>query len=70
MKQKPIHSLAEALTNTAMGFIISYVLTLYILPMWGLFPTHGDALGITVIYTVVSFVRGYVVRRLFNGGIK
>lgn len=59
-------SWAEAITNTFVGFFISVVVTLLIMPLWGFEPTAKDAVEITVVYSAISIVRGYVVRRLFN----
>jgi len=65
--QTRTYSIIETATSTAIGFLISFVLTLYVLPLWGFKPTMGQAWEITCIFTIASLVRGYVVRRIFNG---
>lgn len=60
-------SLAEAVISTAIGFLVSFMLTVVVLPAFGYHVTVGDALGITAIYTAASIARSYAVRRLFNG---
>ena len=57
---------AEALASTAVGFCVSWAATPPILWAFGYTVGAGTALGITVVYTVLSIVRGYLVRRLFN----
>lgn len=59
-------SMAEAISSTALGFVVSLALTFTVLPAFGYAVTARDAWGITVIYTAASIVRSYVVRRLFN----
>ena len=60
-------SATEAVTSTAIGFIVSWGLTLAVLPVFGYAVTIGHSLGITAIYTAASIIRGYAVRRVFNG---
>lgn len=60
----------ETLINVAIGFVISFGANLIILPMFG----HGSPgflnnLGMTAVFTVLSIVRGYVLRRWFNSMI-
>ena len=56
----------EAVTSTAVGFAVSWVLTFAVLPLWGLHPSAGEALAITAVYTAASVARGYAVRRVFR----
>lgn len=60
------HSILETLLNTLSGFIISWVMTLLVMPLFGFMVTAGQGFVITVIYTVVSVIRSYFWRRLFN----
>jgi hypothetical protein len=60
------HSLLEACVSTAIGFGIAYLTTLLVLPLFGFRVTVGQSLWITLIFTVISVIRGYWVRRLFN----
>lgn len=59
-------SLKESLTNTAIGFCISYISTFLIFPMVGLQTNAKINLQITIYFTVISIIRGYVIRRWFN----
>lgn len=67
MGQTRTGSLAEAFANIAVGFGINYVANLLVLPLFGLAVTPADAAGIGVIFTAISLVRSYVLRRYFNG---
>lgn len=60
-------SAIEALVSTAAGFLVSLALTFTVLPVFGYPITAGHAWGITMIYTVASLLRGYAIRRMFNG---
>jgi len=66
MSQRRLYSLIEALFNTGVGFGISVAAGVVVYPMFG----HSFGLiqlsGITAIFTAISILRGYVVRRLFN----
>lgn len=66
MSQTRLGSVAETVTSTAIGFAVSWAATPPILAMFGYSAGAGTAFGITVIYTIISLARGYLVRRLFN----
>jgi predicted membrane protein len=66
MKQTKKQSLIESLTNTAVGFLISLAATFVIIPLVGYASTFSKNLIVTLFFTVVSIVRGYVIRRYFN----
>lgn len=61
-------SLAEALTSTAVGYIVAMV-TWYII-LWTecfeISTSHADNFIIQLVFTVVSIARGYLIRRFYN----
>lgn len=59
-------SLIEAATNIVVGFVIAYATQVAVFPLFGLHADHATHLAIVWIFTVVSFIRSYVLRRLFN----
>ena len=59
-------SLIESLTSTTIGIIIGIVLNLTILPIFGYPVSLSDSLWISLIFTVISVIRSYAVRRIFN----
>lgn len=67
MNQKRRHSALETVLSTSIGFIVAMAVWEWIVaPIYGL-PTDAYVnLGITCIYTIISILRGYFVRRLFN----
>lgn len=66
MSQTSRQSAIESAASTAIGFGIAYVASLIVLPLFGFPVSHGQNFWITVIFTAISLVRGYFVRRLFN----
>lgn len=69
MKQSRLESLIEALFATAIGFVLNYAVSLYLYPAFGWKPGALNNFYIVCCFTVVSIVRGYVVRRWFNNGL-
>ena len=61
-----MQSAVETVASTAIGFVIAYVASYTVLPLFGHHVTHGENFWITVIFTVISLIRGWCVRRLFN----
>ena len=66
MRQTKLGSFYEALINVAIGFGINYCANLVILPLFGFHVSLADNFYIGLLYTVVSVVRSYVVRRWFD----
>ena len=67
MKQSKTDSILEALTNIAIGAGIALLAQTIWFPLIGKTFTFEENLATTAFFTVVSFVRSYGVRRLFNG---
>lgn len=64
--QSRTSSAAETAASTVIGFAVSWAATPFILAAFGYAAGAATAFGITVVYTALSLVRGYVVRRVFN----
>ena len=60
------HSLAETITNVAVGFVVSLAITAWLLPAMGHQVTVTENVLMTSVFTVASVIRGYALRRLFN----
>lgn len=67
MSQTRIGSIVEAWANIAVGFSINYVANLLIFPLFGMHISLIDNFYMGCIYTGISLVRSYVIRRWFNG---
>lgn len=60
-------TITEVVVTTAVAFVISAAIQQWVAtPMFHLNTNHAQNLGITVLFTVVSLVRGYIFRRFFN----
>ncbi|WP_063896859.1 hypothetical protein [Burkholderia ubonensis] len=66
MSQTKRHSFIEAACNTAVGYAINYTANLLIFPMFGMHISPKANIVLGLIYTGISIVRGYVLRRTFN----
>lgn len=64
--QKKRHSVLETCVSTAIGFGVAYIANWFILPVFGMPQSHHATFWITVMFTAISLIRGYCVRRLFN----
>ena len=68
MKQSRIDSVMESVCNVAVGLGISMLANMIFIPL-----ITGQPLSLAsnavlgVIYTIISLVRSYAIRRLFNG---
>lgn len=68
MAQTKLGSIVEAWANIAVGFSINFCANLVILPLFGFHSlTVRNNFIIGLLYTVISLVRSYVLRRWFNG---
>jgi hypothetical protein len=65
--QTRLGSLAESVANIAVGFAVSFIANLLVLPLFGFNVHAGDAFGIGVIFTAISLARSFILRRWFNG---
>ena len=59
-------SLIETLTSVFVGWLIGVILNMLVLPLFDYNITVVDSLLVSLIFTVISVVRGYVIRRFFN----
>jgi hypothetical protein len=66
MSQSRRGSLAEALVSTAVGYVINLTANYLLLPLWGIHISLGANLELGVIFTVISVVRSFLLRRAFN----
>lgn len=68
MAQTKLGSITEAWANIAAGFTINFIANMLILPLFGFTTlTLRTNFIIGLLYTVISLVRSYVLRRWFNG---
>jgi hypothetical protein len=56
----------EAVTNVAVGFSIAVLTQATVFPLFGIHATMGEHFAIGGVFTVVSVVRSYALRRFFE----
>ncbi len=66
MSQTRKGSFAESLANVAIGYGVACVSQMIVFPMFGVECSTGKTFGIGAVFTVISIIRSYWVRRLFN----
>jgi hypothetical protein len=66
MHQTRLMSMLEAATNVVAGYGLAVGLQLVLFPVFGLHPTLGQSLKIGVWFTLLSLLRSYALRRLFD----
>lgn len=64
--QTKLQSLLEALWNTFIGYLISVGVQVWLLPMCGVHLPLAHNMQIVAIFTAISILRSFVVRRFFN----
>lgn len=64
--QSRLMSLIEALANVVVGFWLAVIAQLVVFPLFGLAASFGQNLAIATLFTGVSLIRGYMLRRLFE----
>lgn len=65
--QTKMGSFIEAWANIFIGFGINFGANMIVLPWFGFDVTASVAFGIGLVFTAISLVRSYVLRRVFNG---
>ena len=59
-------SIIESLVNTISGLIIGLSIQLLMYPILEIEVTTQQNLLLTLVFFIVSVIRGYIIRRLFN----
>jgi|TARA_R110000796_G_C14514808_1_gene430252 hypothetical protein len=59
-------SALEAVSNVAIGFLVAVAANVVVLPFFGYAVTVSDSFLIGAVFTAVSLVRSYLLRRIFN----
>ena len=64
--QSKKHSAIESITNVIIGLIISFLIQLIIYPFLNIKVSINQNIFITFVFFIASFIRSYVIRRMFN----
>lgn len=60
------NSILESITNVVAGLITSFVIQLAIYPLLNIPVSINQNIIITFVFFIASFIRGFVIRRIFN----
>lgn len=66
MTQSRRASALESIANVAIGYGVAVAAQAAIFPLFGINVSGADHLGIAGLFTIVSLVRSYCLRRVFN----
>jgi hypothetical protein len=66
MKQSRLMSLVEAVANVVVGYGVAVVTQILIFPIFGLHTTLAQNLQMGLLFTGVSIIRSFLLRRLFE----
>jgi hypothetical protein len=66
MKQTKHASLIESITNVAVGYGIAVGSQILVFPLFGVSVSLRDNIEIGVIFTAISLVRSFALRRMFE----
>ena len=66
MTQSRRISLIEAITNVAVGYGLAVTTQIVVFPWFNLHPSLGENLTIGALFTSISLLRSYALRRLFE----
>ena len=66
MSQTRLASFVEVCVSTITGYIIAIASQLLIFPMFNIHVPFKHNLMMGVLFTILGFIRGYVIRRLFD----
>ena len=66
LKQPRRHSLVEAIANTVVGYLLAVLTQLAVFPQFGLEVPLAQSLVLGAVFTVLSLVRSYTLRRAFE----
>ena len=59
-------SMIEAATNVVVGYVLAIVTQIVVFPWFGIETGLAEHMTIGLAFVVVSLLRGYVLRRLFE----
>jgi hypothetical protein len=66
MKQTRLMSLIEAITNVVVGYGLAVVTQMLVFPVFGLHTTLAQNLKLGLIFTGISLIRSFALRRAFE----
>jgi len=59
-------SIFESFVNVGIGYIVAVLANIIVLPIFGYKVTFYDSALIGLAFTLISLIRAYIIRRIFN----
>ncbi len=60
-------SFVEAITNIVVGYGLAVLTQIIVFPMFGFQASLGENFLLAALFTCISLIRSFAIRRLFNG---
>jgi hypothetical protein len=67
MRQTRLMSFVEAVANVVVGLLVAVATQIIVFPIIGVQASFAQNLRLALVFTAVSIVRGFALRRLFEG---
>jgi membrane protein implicated in regulation of membrane protease activity len=64
--QSKKHSILESISNVTVGFLTTLIFSPFIYSLCGMTYTWTQLGSVTIIFTIISILRSYIIRRFFN----
>ena len=64
--QTKLESLLESIANTIIGILIAFVSQMFLFQLTGIHASVQQSALVTVGMALISFIRSYLLRRIFN----
>jgi hypothetical protein len=60
-------SFVESVTNIVVGYGLAVLTQIIVFPLFGLHASLGENFLLAALFTCISLIRSFAIRRLFNG---
>lgn len=64
--QRRSHSAIESIANVVVGYGVAVTAQIVVFPLFGIKASVDTNLRVAAVFTVISLVRSYTLRRVFN----
>ena len=64
--QSHLMSFVEAVTNIVVGYALAVLTQMIVFPLFGLHASLGENVMLAALFTGISLIRSFTIRRLFN----
>ena len=62
-------SFVESVTNIVVGYGLAVLTQIIVFPLFGLHVSLGENFLLAALFTCISLIRSFAIRRLFNGAL-